>query len=149
ARVPEALLHAYGSRRVDEIVKMLAAWVGGYHLNRGHNTCTRETLAQVYNPMFHTLPSTPGAWAATPAMERKWPLTPGDVLLIKRQHDALTLARDLIEKHSPDWFMAWRAVVESGRTVTVSVCPRVGLAQSCTLLQLASADAALASCLLA
>ena len=70
---------------------MLAAWVGGYHLNRGHNTCTRETLAQVYNPMFHALPSTPGAWAAAPALEREWPLTPGDLLLIKRQHDALTL----------------------------------------------------------
>ena len=91
ARVPEALVQAYRTRRADEVVKMLAAWVGGYHLNRGHNTCTRETLAQVYNPMFHALPSTPGAWAAAPALEREWPLTPGDLLLIKRQHDALTL----------------------------------------------------------
>jgi hypothetical protein len=149
ARVPAALLQAYRTRRADEVVKMLAAWVGGYHLNRGHNTCTRETLAQVYNPMFHALPPTPGAWAAVPALEREWPLTPGDLLLIKRQHDALALARHLIEKHCPDWFMAWRAVVETGRMVTASVCPRVGLAQSCALLHLAGADAALASCLLA
>ena len=149
ARVPEALLQAYRTRRADAVVKMLAAWVGGYHLNRGHNTCTRETLAQVYNPMFHALPPTPGAWAAAPALERKWPLTPGDLLLIKRQHDALTLARHLIEKHCPGWFMAWREVVEAGHWVTASVCPRVGLAQSCALLQVAGADAALASCLLA
>jgi len=149
ARVPAALLQAYSTHRADEVVKMLAAWVGGYHLNRGHNTCTRETLTQVYNPMFHTLPPTPGVWAAAPALEREWPLTPGDLLLIKRQHDALTLARHLIEKHCPDWFMAWREVVEAGRMVTASVCPRVGLAQSCALLQLACADAALASCLLA
>ena len=141
ARVPEALLQAYRTRRADAVVKMLAAWVGGYHLNRGHNTCTRATLAQVYNPMFHALPSTPGAWAAAPALEREWPLTPGDLLLIKRQHDALTLARHLIEKHCPDWFMAWREVIEAGRMVTASVCPRVGLAQSCALLQLAGADA--------
>jgi len=130
-------------------VKILAAWVGGYHLNRGYNICTRETLAQVYNPMFHALPPTSGAWAAAPALEREWPLTPGDLLLIKRQHDVLTLARDLIEKHCPGWCMAWREVVEAGRLVTASVCPRVGLAQSCTLLQLTSADVALASCLLA
>ena len=119
ARVPEALLQAYRTRRADEVVKMLAAWVGGYHLNRGHNTCTRETLAQVYNPMFHALPSTPGAWAAAPALEREWPLTPGDLLLIKRQHDALTLTRHLIEKHCPDWLMAWRTVVEAERMITV------------------------------
>jgi hypothetical protein len=149
AHVPEALLQAYRTRRADAVVQMLAAWVGGYHLNHGHNTCTRETLAQVYNPMFHALPSTPGAWVAAPALEREWPLTPGDLLLIKRQHDALTLARHLIEKHCPDWFMAWREVVAAGRMVTASVCPRVGLAQSCTLLQLAGADAILASCLLA
>jgi hypothetical protein len=149
ARVPEALLQAYRTRRADAVVKMLAAWVGGYHLNRGHNTCTRETLAQVYNPMFHALPATPGAWAAAPALEREWPLTPGDLLLIKRQHDALALARYLIEKHCPEWFMAWRAVVEAERMVTASMCPRVGLAQSCTLLRLAYADAALTSCLLA
>jgi hypothetical protein len=149
ARVPEALLQAYRSRRVDDIVKMLAAWVGGYHLNRGHNGCSRETLAQVYNPMFHALPSTPGAWAAAPELEREWPLTPGDLLLIKRQHEALTLARHLIEKHCLDWFMAWRTVVEAERVVTVSVCPRVGLAQSCALLHLDGVDAALASCLLA
>jgi len=149
AHVPEALLQAYRTRRADAVVKMLAAWVGGYHLNRGHNTCTRETLVQVYNPLFHALPSTPGAWAAAPALEREWPLTPGDLLLIKRQHEALTLARHLIEKHCPDWFMAWREVVEAGSMVTASVCPRVGLAQSCALLHLAGADAALASCLLA
>ena len=123
--------------------------MGGYHLNHGHNTCTRETLAQVYNPMFHALPPTPGAWAAVPALEREWPLTPGDLVLIKRQHDALTLGRHLIEKHCPDWFMAWREVVEAEHTVTASVCPRVGLAQHCTLLHLAGADAVLASCLLA
>src|SRR5262249_60593448 len=69
ARVPEALLHVYATRRVDEIVKMLAAWVGGYHLNRGHNLCTRETLAQVDNPMFHALPPTPGAWTAAATLE--------------------------------------------------------------------------------
>jgi hypothetical protein len=149
ARVPEVLLHAYRTRRADEIVKVLAAWVGGYHLNHGHNTCTRETLAQVYNPIFQALPSTPGAWAAAPALEREWPLTPGNLLLIKRQHDALTLARYLIEKRCPEWFMACREVVEAERMVTVSVCPRVGLAQSCTLLQLAYADAALIGCLLA
>jgi hypothetical protein len=149
ARVPSALLQAYRTRRADEVVKMLAAWVGGYHLNRGHSTCTRETLAQLYNPLFHALSSTPGAWSAAPALEREWPLTPGDLLLIKRQHDALTVARQLIEKHCPDWFMVWREVVEAGRMVTASVCPRVGLAQSCALLQVASADAALASCLLA
>jgi hypothetical protein len=149
ARVPEALMQAYRTHRTDAVVKMLAAWVGGYHLNRGHNTCTRETLAQVYNPMFHTLPSTPGAWAAAPALEQEWPLTPGDLLLIKRQHDALALARYLIEKHCPAWFMAWREVAEAERMVTASMCPRMGLAQSCTLLQLAYADAALTSCLLA
>jgi hypothetical protein len=149
ARVPEALLHAYRTRRTDAIVQILAGWVGGYHLNRGHSTCTRATLAQVYNPMFQALPSTPGAWAAAPALEREWPLTPGDLLLIKRQHEALTLARHLIEKHCPDWFIAWRAVVEAGRMVTASVCPRVGLAQDCTLLQLNGADATLTSCLLA
>src|SRR4030095_16636313 len=44
ARVPAALLQAYRTRRADEVVKMLAAWVGGYHFNRGHNTCTREAL---------------------------------------------------------------------------------------------------------
>ena len=114
AHVPEALLQAYRTRRADAVVKMLSAWVGGYHLNHGHNTCTRETLAQVYNPMFHALPSTPGAWVAAPALEREWPLTPSDLLLIKRQHDALTLARHLIEKHCPDWFMAWREVVAAG-----------------------------------
>jgi hypothetical protein len=149
ARVPEALLQAYCTRRADEIVKVLAAWVGGYHLNHGHNTCTRETLTQAYNPIFQALPSTPGAWAAAPALERKWPLTPGDLLLIKRQHDALTLTRHLIEKHCPDWLMAWRTVVEAARIVTVHVCPRVGLAQSCALLRLASTDAVLAICLLA
>ena len=108
ARVPEALLQAYRTRRADDIVTILAAWVGGYHLNHGQSTCTRETLAQVYNPMFLTLPSTPGAWAAAPALEREWPLTPGDLLLIKRQHDVLTLARHLIERHCPGWFIAWR-----------------------------------------
>jgi hypothetical protein len=149
ARVPEALLQAYRTRRADEIVKVLAAWVGGYHLNHGHNTCTRETLAQVYNPIFQALSSTPGAWAAAPTLERKWPLTPGDLLLIKRQHDALTLTGHLIEKHCTEWFMAWRTVVEAERIVTVHVCPRVGLAQSCALLRLASTDAVLAMCLLA
>jgi hypothetical protein len=149
ARVPAALLQAYRIRRAEAVVKMLAAWVGGYHLNRGHSICTRETLAQVYNPLFHALPPTPGAWAAAPALEREWPLTPGDLVLIKRQHDALTLARQLIEKHCPDWCMAWRQVVEAGHVVTASVCPRVGLAQSCALLQAACVDAALASCLLA
>jgi hypothetical protein len=149
ARVPEALVHAYHTRRTGDIVKMLAAWVGGYHLNRGHNTCTRETLAQVYNPIFHALPSAPGAWAAAPTLERQWPLTPGDLLLIKRQHDALTLARHLIEKRCPDWLIAWRTAVEAGRMITVQVCPRVGLAQSCALLRLASTDAVLAMCLLA
>jgi hypothetical protein len=149
ARVPEALLHAYRTRRTDDIAKMLAAWVGGYHLNRGYNACTRETLAQIYNPIFHALPSTPGAWAAAPALERQWPLTPGDLLLIKRQHDALTLARHLIEKHCPEWLMAWRTMVEADRMIMVQVCPRVGLAQSCALLRLASTDAVLAMCLLA
>src|SRR5712692_269376 len=149
ARVPEALLHAYATRRADDILKILAAWVAGYHLNRGHDTCTRETLAQVYNPMFHALPLTPGAWAAAPALEREWPCTPGDLLLIKRQHDVLALARHLIEKHCPGWCIAWREMVDTANTVIAAVLPRVGLAQTCPLLHLASADATLASCLLA
>jgi len=128
---------------------MLAAWVAGYHLNSGHSTCTRETLAQVYNSMFHALPPTPGAWAAAPALEREWPCTPGDLLLIKRQHDVLALARHLIEKHCPGWCIAWREVVDTAHTVIAAVLPRVGLAQTCPLLHLASADATLASCLLA
>ncbi len=149
SRVPEALLQAYRTRRADDILKILAAWLAGYHLNRGHNTCTRETLAQVYNPMFHALPPTPGAWVAAPELEREWPLTPGDLLLIKRQQDVLTLAHHLTEKHCPGWFIAWREVVDLAHPVIATVFPRVGLAQTCPLLQLAAADATLASCLLA
>ena len=96
SRVPTALLHTYGTRKADEILKTLAAWLAGYHLKHGHHTCTRETLAQTYNPMFHALPSTPGAWAAAPELGRVWPLTPGDLLLIKRQHEALTQVRSHI-----------------------------------------------------
>ena len=149
ARVPAALLHAYGTRKADEILQALAVWLAGYHLNRGHRACTRETLAQVYNPMFQALPPMPGAWTAAPELERAWPLTPGDLLLIKRQHDVLTLARHLIEKHSPEWFLAWREPIDPAQTVIATVLPRVGMAQTCPVLHLTAADAALASCLLA
>jgi hypothetical protein len=149
SRVPEALLQAYRTRRADEILKILAAWLAGYHLNRGHNTCTRETLVQVYNPMFHALSPTPGAWVAAPELEQEWPLTLGDLLLIKRQQDVLTLAHHLTEKHCPGWFIAWREVVDPAHLVMATVLPRVGLAQTCPLLQLVAVDATLASCLLA
>lgn len=149
SRVPPTLLHAYGARKADEILHALAAWLAGYHVNRGHAICTRETLARVYSPMFQALSVTPGAWAAAPELERAWPLTPGDLVLLKRQHDVFTLARQLIERRCPEWCIAWRAPIDPAQMVIATVLPRVGTAQTCPLLHLSTGDAALASCLLA
>jgi len=149
ASLPPVFLHAYRRRRADDLLKVLAAWLAGYHLNQGHQTCTRETLSQVYNPMFQALAPTPGAWVAAPELAREWPLTPGDLLLIKRQRDILTLARQLAEKHTPGWFLTWRERIFAAPRIVLTIVPRVGLAHTCPILRLSTTDARLTSCLVA
>lgn len=147
--VPEGLLQAYEHKRPQDILHVLASWLGGQPRHQGQQAWTRDTLVQLYNPMFQALPVTPGAWAPEPELARRWPLTPDDLRLIQRQHDVLLLARQLIAQRCPTWLVSWRERLDPTYAVHATVLPRVGLAQTAPWLRFAMPHATLAGCLVA
>ncbi|MGE3536766.1 MAG: hypothetical protein AB7N91_04910 [Candidatus Tectimicrobiota bacterium] len=147
--VPEALVQAYAHKRPDAILKVLASWVGGYHLSLGHQHCTRDTLVQTYNPMFQALPGEPAAWSAEISLAQRWPLRPADVRLLRQQHDVLLLTRQLITQRCPDWLVSWRERLDPTYAVQATVVPRAGLAQTAPWLCFPLPEAPLAGCLVA
>ena len=114
----------------DGIRHSLAIWAAGYHLNRGelvearNLVNTADALGTTYSPPRALFGRDIEKTAAT--LERDFPLSRFDVETI---NDALEtperLARELVERFSPKWFLGWRDITNSTneRTTISSILP--------------------------
>lgn len=151
SHVPPLLLEAYDNRKIEAVLQALAVWLSGHAMQQGQVASNREALAKTYHPVFQALPQNFEAGADAALFANSFPLTSSDIALLKRQPDALAMARTLIDERCPTWFLVWSSVVSprSARAVNSSILPRVGLDRACYWLRLPTADARLAGCLLA
>ena len=90
------------------------------------------------------------AWAVDVAS--RFPLTHDDLIRIQHEsEDRLDLARELVARFSPKWFLSWRDICRSTdeRTLIAAILPRVAIGNSTQLVLRQNARQAELACLLA
>ena len=140
-KFPELIADSLRMGDLDGIRHSLAIWAAGYHLNRGEVQEARKlvnianALGTTYSPPRALFGRDIEEMAA--ALERDFPLSGLDVETI---NDALetpeSLARELVERFSPKWFLGWRDVTNSTneRTLIASALPRVAIGHKVPLI---------------
>ena len=96
-------------------------WAAGYHLNRGEEdegdklllAANRFDLDRSVDRAF----SEPDPHSRAVALERDFPLDKQDVAAIGKQlGKPENLARDLVGRFSPKWFLGWRRYLPNAQT---------------------------------
>lgn len=145
SRVPAKLILAYRARSAQAAVESICFWLLGYHLNRGDDDFDLLAIKRAYGAVFRQeLFDAVGEIGSSEAREadRRFPLGEADIELIRTLgHAAVELARDLIERKCPNWFIGFRDVTSSvvERTAIFSVLPRVAIGHKIPLVFLEGA----------
>ncbi|MFB3902269.1 MAG: Eco57I restriction-modification methylase domain-containing protein [Acidobacteriota bacterium] len=131
-KCPEPLALALQVEDRASVQRVLSYWVAGYDFNRGNRDAAhKHLLASFRFEWNHLVARCFGAGQAedhAATLERDFPLTESDISDIKRHLDAPEdLARQLVARFSPKWFLGWRDICRSTdeRTIISSVCPKV------------------------
>lgn len=108
SQVPEALLKAYRSRDEQLALEVLAVWFAGYFLKRGNEQIAASLIQQFHGSLLQSAYEDFKDWLTASAIERNFPLTDKDVVLLQQHPSALSMAQALIESRSSRWFLGWR-----------------------------------------
>jgi hypothetical protein len=130
-KYPEPLALALQAEHRPSIQRVLALWAAGYHYNRENRkeadkllyTAARFNLDRLIARSFGD--NKDGDIAAS--LERDFPLTETDAQAVVQHLNAPEeLARELVERFSPKWFLGWRETTNSTneRTLICSVVPK-------------------------
>jgi hypothetical protein len=132
---PLAAALALGSR--SSIQRVLCWWAAGYFLNHGREPegdklLLTSNLFDIDRSVLRTFGEVdPPTCAAN--LERDFPINEDDVAAIGKQLQIpQSLARDLVERYSPRWFLGWRNICRTTdeRTLIASALPVVALGNS-------------------
>jgi hypothetical protein len=132
-KYPEPLAAALKIGHRPSVQRVLCWWAAGYHLNREEEdgdklllTANRFDLERSVDRAF----TKPDPHSRAVALERDFPLEKQDVAAIGEQLDKPeVLARDLVGRFSPKWFLGWRDITNAGneRTLIASAVPAVAI----------------------
>ena len=123
-KYPEPLAAALKIGHRPSIQRVLCWWAAGYHLNHGEEdegdklllTANRFDLERSVDRAF----SEPDPHSRAIALERDFPLDEQDVAAIGKQlGKPENLARDLVGRFSPKWFLGWRDICRCNRRANV------------------------------
>jgi hypothetical protein len=140
-KYPEPLALALEAGHRPSIQRVLALWSAGYHLNRGDGSGA-DTL--LYNAARFDLDRAVARWLANSpevdfaaTLQRDFPLTEADVQTVARHFTAPEeLARELIVRFSPKWFLGWRDITNATneRTLICSAVPKAAVGHTFPLI---------------
>jgi hypothetical protein len=159
-KYPEPLASALQVDHRPSIQYVLTLWAAGFHLHRGDKNQAVKMLHFAMFPatasaeggaqrVFNGAPSSDLDRAVTRALgagtdeyhakqlAQDFPLTEDDVqAIVECLDEPESLARDLVERFSPRWFLGWRDITNSTneRTLIASAVPRVAVGHKFLLL---------------
>ena len=133
-KYPEPLAAALRIGHLPSIQRVLCWWEAGYHFNQGDEergaallfSAKRFDLDRAVGQAFPD--SDPQTIAA--CLDRDFPLTGEEVVSIAKQLGSPEkLARNLVGRFSPKWFLGWRDICRSTdqRTLIASAVPAVAI----------------------
>ncbi len=155
-KYPEPLALALEINHRPSIQSVLCWWAAGYYLNQGN----KEAAEKLFNAAS-SLGLDPtvaryfggGRTKATAAnLESDFPLAEADVQAIRDQLDCPEgLAREMVDRCSPKWFLGWRDICRSTdeRTIIASAAPRTAIGHTFPLILLPGMQPKLCALLLA
>lgn len=139
-KYPETLATALQVEHRPSIRYVLALWAAGFHLHRGDKKQAASLLhAATSSDLDRAVARALGAGTDENHAKRlaqDFPLTEDDVRAIAAQlHAPESLARDLVGRFSPKWFLGWRDICRSTdeRTLIASAVPRVAVGHTVPL----------------
>jgi hypothetical protein len=140
-KYPEPLAAALQVEHRPSIQHVLTLWATGFHLHRGNKNQAVELLhvaisSDLDRAVARALGTGMDEYHAN-RLAQDFPLTEDDVQAIAACLDKPeSLARDLVERFSPKWFLGWRDITNSTneRTLIASAVPRVAVGNSYPLL---------------
>jgi hypothetical protein len=140
-KYPEPLATALQVEHRPSMQYVLALWAAGFYLERGDKEQAARmlhvtTVTDLDRAVAQTLGEGTEEYYAK-RLTQDFPLTEADVQAIAVQLDVPeSLARDLVERFSPKWFLGWRDICRSTdqRTLIASAVPRVAVGHKFLLL---------------
>lgn len=139
-KYPETLATALQVEHRPSIRYVLALWAAGFHLHRGDKKQAASLLhAATSSDLDRAVARALGAGTDEDHAKRlaqDFPLTEDDVRAIAAQlHAPESLARDLVGRFNPKWFLGWRDICRSTdeRTLIASAVPRVAVGHTVPL----------------
>lgn len=133
-KYPEPLAIALQVEHAPSIQYVMALWAAGFHLHRSDKHQAAKLLeAAIPSELDRAVVRALGLGTDEDHAKRlaqDFPLTEDDVHAIAECLDAPEpLARDLVERFSPKWFLGWRDICRptDERTLIASVVPRVAV----------------------
>lgn len=139
-KYPEPLAIALQVEHRPSMQYVLALWGAGFYLQCGDNKQAATLLhTMISSDLDRTVARTLGVGTDEIRAQRlaqDFPLTKADVEAIAACLETPeSLARDLVERFSPRWFLGWRDICRSTdeRTLIASALPRVAVGNNCPL----------------
>ncbi len=131
---PAPVAEALATNEQSCVQTILACWAAGYYLVQGDEKSAdlmiqAASVANRDTEVFDAIRQLAYRSLADD-LQRDFPLTAADVRAIQLHANAPeVVARDLIKRFSPKWFIGWRDICRSTdiRTLIVSVLPRVAV----------------------
>lgn len=135
-KYPEPLALAVQLNDRGGMQRVLSYWVAGHHLNRGNDAAAQPLLDLAALPrdvdgLFTSWLGRLSADKQAKRLEQDFPLSQGDLDAIAAhiKDSPEEIARELLDRFSPKWFLGWRDICRSTdeRTLIASVLPRVAV----------------------
>lgn len=140
-KYPEPLALALEAEDRASIQRVLCYWAAGYHLNRGNKDAAQKQLLTAFRFEWdRAIGRSFGIGQAedhAATLEKEFPLGEEDVSAIEKSLKAPEdIARSLVARFSPKWFLGWRDITNSTneRTLIASALPRVAVGHKFLLL---------------
>ncbi len=129
-KYPEPLALALRAEHRPSIQRILCYWMAGHQLNHGQTRAAEKLLdAAAKFEIVNTVTRALGDGSPeelSSSLEHDFPLAAADISAIEDAMQAPeSLARDLLERFSPKWFLGWRDICRStdARTLIASALP--------------------------
>ncbi|MBY0523558.1 MAG: N-6 DNA methylase [Gemmataceae bacterium] len=128
-KYPEPLALALAAEHRPSIQHVLGLWAAGYHLEQGNSEAASRLLDTPPNDLDRAASRAIGSGRleeVAASLQRDYPLTAADVQAIdKEMKEPEKLARELVERFSPKWFLGWRDIARSTdqRTLLAGLVP--------------------------
>jgi hypothetical protein len=140
-KYPEPLAIALHVEHRPSMQYVMALWAAGFYLQRGDKKQAAKLLhTTISSDLDRAVTRALGAGTDEVRAQRlaqDFPLTDADVEAVAKCFEAPeSLARDLVSRFSPRWFLGWRDICRSTdeRTLIASVVPRVAVGHKFLLL---------------